>query len=129
MKLMTLRAGFMVYELMLSAPPASPRSERIVERLASCADDFLGAVLRDFATVDPASAATDAPPPEVRRLARELLAVAVSAMLDEGDPSMYGALATSHASLSGASIHASAHGPVGAPGSLRAVPAGKSQAS
>lgn len=94
MKLMCLRAGFMVYELMLGAAPHSPRAARIVERLASCADDFLGAVLRDAATVDPAVDATEAAPPELLRLARGLYATAVSAMADEGDPSSYGALSS-----------------------------------
>ncbi|CAN5391189.1 hypothetical protein BH09PSE5_BH09PSE5_49120 [soil metagenome] len=92
MKLMSSRAGFMVYELLLGAADSSPRAERIVERLASCADDFLGAVLRDYAQVDPASDANDAPPDDLRRLVRELLAVAVSAVPDDGDASIHGAL-------------------------------------
>jgi hypothetical protein len=95
MKLMSTRAGFMVYELMLGAADNSPRAERIVERLASCADDFLGAVVRDFAQVDPASDATEPAPDELRRLARELLAVAVSAAGEDGDAaSTYGPLST-----------------------------------
>lgn len=85
MKLMTQRAGFMVYELLLGAADDSPRADRIVERLASCADDFLGAVLRDSAHVDPACDATEPAPPELIRLARELLAVAVSATGEDGD--------------------------------------------
>jgi hypothetical protein len=101
MKLMSTRAGIMVYELLLGAAPSSPRAERIVERLASCADDLLGAVVRDFARVDPASDPTEAPPPELRRLVRELLAVAVAAVADEGDPSIYAALSTAHAPLVG----------------------------
>ena len=44
----------MVHDLLLCAAPASPRSERIAMQLATCADDFLGAVLRDWMQIDPA---------------------------------------------------------------------------
>ncbi len=54
MKLLTHRAGLMVHDLLLCAAPASPRSERIAMQLATCADDFLGAVLRDWMQIDPA---------------------------------------------------------------------------
>lgn len=73
MKLLTQRAGLSVFDLMLGAAAASPRSERIAMQMATCADDFLGAVLRDWARIDPASDATETPTPELRRLVRELL--------------------------------------------------------
>ena len=73
MKLLTQRAGLVVHDLLLGAAPQSPRAERIAMQIATCADDFLGAVLRDWVRIDPACNATDAPTPELRRLVREQL--------------------------------------------------------
>ena len=73
MKLLTQRAGLVVHDLLLGAAKQSPRSGRIAAQLATCADDFLGAVLRDWVRIDPASDATKAPTPELRRLVREQL--------------------------------------------------------
>lgn len=73
MKVLTQRAGFIVHDLLLGAAPQSPRSERIAMQIATCADDFLGAVLRDWVRIDPACDATEAPTPELRRLVREQL--------------------------------------------------------
>jgi hypothetical protein len=85
MKLLTQRAGLVVHDLLLGAAPYSPRAERIAMQLATCADDFLGAALRGWVRIDPASDATDAPPPELRRWVRERLgeAVAVAAPADK----------------------------------------------
>jgi flagellar biosynthesis protein FlhG len=76
MKLLTQRAGLIVHDLLLGAAPQSPRSERIAMQIATCADDFLGAVLRDWVRIDPACDATEAPTPELRRLVREQLRLA-----------------------------------------------------
>jgi flagellar biosynthesis protein FlhG len=73
LKLLTQRAGLVVHDLLLGAAPQSPRAERIAMQLATCADDFLGAVLRDWVQLDPASSAHEAPTPALRRLVRELL--------------------------------------------------------
>ena len=73
MKLLTQRAGLVVHDLLLGAAAHSPRSERIAMQLATCADDFLGAVLRDWVRIDPATDAREAPTPELRRLVREQL--------------------------------------------------------
>ena len=73
MKLLTQRAGLMVHDLMLGAAPQSPRAERIAIQLATCADDFLGAVLHDWIQVDPASDPRSAPTPALRRWVRETL--------------------------------------------------------
>jgi len=73
MKLLTQRAGLVVHDLLLGAAKHSPRSERIAMQIATCADDFLGAVLRDWVQIDPACDATEAPTPELRRLVREQL--------------------------------------------------------
>jgi hypothetical protein len=76
MKLLTQRAGLVVHDLLLGAAPQSPRAERIAMQIATCADDFLGAVLRDWVRIDPACDASEAPTPELRRLVREQLRTA-----------------------------------------------------
>ena len=84
MKLLTQRAGLIVHDLLLGAAPQSPRSERIAMQIATCADDFLGAVLRDWVRIDPACDATEAPTPELRRLVREQLRLAAGETLSVG---------------------------------------------
>ena len=78
MKLLSQRAGLVVFDLMLGAAKQSPRTQRIAAQLATCADDFLGAVLRDWVRVDPTGEAVEAPSPELRRLVREQLKTAHS---------------------------------------------------
>jgi len=73
MKLLTQRAGLVVHDLLLGAAAASPRAERIAMQIATCADDFLGAVLRDWVLIDPATDATEPPTDALRRWARETL--------------------------------------------------------
>jgi flagellar biosynthesis protein FlhG len=73
LKLLTQRAGLVVHDLLLGAAPNSPRAERIAMQLATCADDFLGAALRDWVQLDPAAAATEAPTAALRRLVRQTL--------------------------------------------------------
>ncbi len=73
MKVLTQRAGMVVHDLLLSAAPGSPRAERIAMQLATCADDFLGAVLRDWVQIDPATDASSATVPGLRRWVRDTL--------------------------------------------------------
>ena len=73
MKLLSGRAGLFVHDLLLCAAAQSPRTERIAKQLATCADDFLGAALGDWAHVDPATDPTAPPSADVRRLVRERL--------------------------------------------------------
>lgn len=80
MKVLTQRAGLVVHDLLLGAASHSPRSERIAMQIATCADDFLGAVLRDWVRIDPACDATDPPTPELRRLVREQLQSAAAGL-------------------------------------------------
>lgn len=75
LKLLTQRAGLVVHDLMLAAAPNSPRAERIAIQLATCADDFLGAVLRDWVRLDPATDASEPPAEALRRWVRETLRV------------------------------------------------------
>lgn len=76
LKLLATRCGVMVHDLLLAAMPQSQRAALVAERLAQCADDFLGAVLHDFVCIDPAEAAADAPSAALRRLVAELLRTA-----------------------------------------------------
>lgn len=69
MKLLAMRAHLLVADLLLGAAPNSPRAERIVAKLAGCADNFFGGVLRDWARLDPATDAGDPPSDDLRRLA------------------------------------------------------------
>jgi flagellar biosynthesis protein FlhG len=59
MKLLTQRAGLVVHDLLLGAAPNSPRAARIAIQLATCADTFLGAALRDSIQIDPAAPAAE----------------------------------------------------------------------
>jgi hypothetical protein len=75
MKLLTQRLGVMSYDLLIAAPGESPRVPRIADRLADCADRFLGAALHDWALADP-SVDPDLPlAPDLRRLAGDQLRV------------------------------------------------------
>jgi hypothetical protein len=69
MKLLSQRAGWLVYDLMLSVAARSPRAERISQQMSRCADDFLGAVLRQSLYVDPLCDPCDPPSPALRRWA------------------------------------------------------------
>jgi flagellar biosynthesis protein FlhG len=68
MKLLSQRSGLPVFDLVLGAAGHSPRADRIAAQLASCADSFFGAVLRDWARVDPAGDALDPPGADLLRL-------------------------------------------------------------
>ncbi|ALT76586.1 MinD/ParA family ATP-binding protein [Paucibacter sp. KCTC 42545] len=76
MKWLAGRAGLMVYSLLMACSPQLRMSERIAEQLSSCADGFLGAVLRDWACLDPRTPSSAPISTEVRHLARELLMAA-----------------------------------------------------
>ncbi|MEO7335144.1 MAG: flagellar biosynthesis protein [Caldimonas sp.] len=67
MKLLALRADLRVHDLLLGAAASSPRAERIAVQIAVCADEFLGAVLRDWVHVDPAVDPSEPSTPALRR--------------------------------------------------------------
>jgi flagellar biosynthesis protein FlhG len=101
MKLLVMRNALMSYDLLLAAPPASARVPRIAERLASCADNFLGAALHGWAAIDPACDVRDDPGAALRQLvAAQLQAPADTEAPPAGDaPHWYG---TGRAALHGA---------------------------
>ena len=55
MKLLAQRHGLMASDLLLIAAANSPRTPRIAEQLALTAERFAGAVLHDWAAIDPAA--------------------------------------------------------------------------
>jgi hypothetical protein len=75
LKLLTQRAEVMVHDILLGASEFSPRSPRIAEQLRSCAEHFLGAVVRDVLLLDPASDPQQNPPQDMVSWAQEGLAV------------------------------------------------------
>jgi flagellar biosynthesis protein FlhG len=75
LKLLAARNGLRTFDLLLAADPASPRRERIAEQMASCADHFIGAVLHDWAAIDPARDIGELPDPAVRRIAQALMRI------------------------------------------------------
>jgi flagellar biosynthesis protein FlhG len=81
MKVLSQRAGLLVHDLLLAAAATSPRAGRIAMQIATCGDDFLGAVLRDWVLIDPATHATEAPTPALRRWARDTLQPPLQATL------------------------------------------------
>jgi hypothetical protein len=55
MRLLAQRHGLMAFDLLLVAAANSPRTPRIAEQLALTAERFAGAVLHDWAAIDPAA--------------------------------------------------------------------------
>ncbi len=54
-KLLAQRCSLMTFDLLLAADAGSRRVPSIAASVASCADGFLGAVLHDWAVIDPAA--------------------------------------------------------------------------
>jgi len=74
-KLLARRCGLMSFDLLLTASSQSPRVAAIAASLRSCADTFLGAVLRDWSLIDPAGDAGQAPGTALARLLAAQLAL------------------------------------------------------
>lgn len=53
-KLLAGRCSLMTFDLLLAAPPQSPRVSAIAHSLSGCAETFLGALLLHTAVIDPA---------------------------------------------------------------------------
>lgn len=73
MKLLAQRLGVLAYDLVIAGSGQPRRIHRIADRLADCGDRFLGAVLSDWALVDPSREADEVLPPALRRLAEAQL--------------------------------------------------------
>jgi flagellar biosynthesis protein FlhG len=84
MKLLAMRCALMSFDLLLAAPPAGARVPRIAERLASCAENFLGAALCDWVAIDPACDVRDPPGAALRQLVAAQLRLGDDRPADEG---------------------------------------------
>ena len=80
-KLLAQRCGLMTFDLLLAAEPGSRRVPSIASTLAQCADGFVGAVLHDWAVIDPASA-----PGEAVDYSLDRLLGAQLSLLDDAQP-------------------------------------------
>ncbi len=89
-KLLVGRCGLMTFDLVLAAAPQSPRVASIPTSLGSCVENFLGAVLRHTALIDPAGDVGEPASPALARLLADQLA------LDEGTGLLRGAPAAQH---------------------------------
>jgi flagellar biosynthesis protein FlhG len=69
MKLLSQRLGALSYDVVIAAQVSLRRARQISERLAECADHFLGAAVGHCAVVDPAGAARAAAGDDLHRLA------------------------------------------------------------
>jgi flagellar biosynthesis protein FlhG len=78
MKWLAQRSGIMTYSLLLAANPQLTLATRIAERISSCGDTFLGALLRDWACFDPRTPLAAQLPAELSHMARELLNITPS---------------------------------------------------
>lgn len=83
-KLLAHRCGLMTFDLLLAAPPQSPRAAAIPASLGGCIESFLGAMLRHSALVDPASAVDEPASPSLARLLAAQLALEEDAGLPCG---------------------------------------------
>lgn len=79
-KLLMRRTGLATYDLLLAASARSPRALGIVASLRGCAESFLGALLHDWALIDPAL-----PAPLTREELRRELAGAPDVLPDHAD--------------------------------------------
>jgi flagellar biosynthesis protein FlhG len=88
-KLLVRRCGLMTFDLLLAAPPQSSRLASITASLGSCAESFLGALLRHTAVIDPAGDLEASPDAALAALLSAQLALDDSAVpmpLPDPDP-------------------------------------------
>jgi flagellar biosynthesis protein FlhG len=78
-KLLAQRKQATSFDLLLAAPGASKRAAWIAERLASCAEKFLGVEMREWVAVDPACDVREVPSAALLRLSAEQIDVDGSA--------------------------------------------------
>lgn len=72
-KVISQRGGWMAYDLLVCANSHSQQAQPVAERLARCADEFLGVAQRDWQLLDPREPATVDPNPHFMALAADLL--------------------------------------------------------
>ncbi|MFW9617355.1 flagellar biosynthesis protein [Aquabacterium sp.] len=72
-KILSQRGGWMSYDLLVCATPDSTQAEAVSQRLARCADDFLGVAQRSAQMLDPREASVTDPSARFMELAAALL--------------------------------------------------------
>lgn len=84
MKLLSQRLGALTYDLIVADSAGLARALRLGERLADCADHFLGAALRQVAVVDPLVPPSQPARADLCRLAADQLADLSGAIASAG---------------------------------------------
>jgi flagellar biosynthesis protein FlhG len=74
LKRLAQRPGWLAHDLLIVADPNGPRTERLGESLAECAERFLGAAIHDCVVVDPRADASAAPDARLIHLLRAQMA-------------------------------------------------------
>jgi len=82
-KVISQRGNWMAYDLLVCATARSQQATSVAERLARCADDFLGVAQRDWQLLDPREPATADPHPRFMELAAGLLRTALPLALGD----------------------------------------------
>lgn len=73
LKRLSQRPGWLAHDLLLVADPLGPRTQRLAQSLASCAERFLGAAIHDCVVIDPAAESGDLADPALVGLLRAQL--------------------------------------------------------
>jgi len=74
LKRLAQRPGWLAHDLLIVAEPGGPRTERLGESLAECAERFLGAAIHDCVVIDPHIDAAAAPDARLLQLLRAQMA-------------------------------------------------------
>jgi hypothetical protein len=82
LKRLALRPGWRAHDLLIVADPNGPRTERLGESLAECAERFLGAAIHDCVVIDPQD---DGQPEPDARLIHLLRAQLAQDLLQDSD--------------------------------------------
>jgi len=76
LKIFAQRADWHAHDLLMCAPPDSPQARLVADRLAHCADLFLGGLQHDWVQVDPAEPPTAVPSRRLVSMVERLLSAA-----------------------------------------------------
>lgn len=74
LKRLAQRPGWLAHDVLIVADRNGPRTERLGESLAECAERFLGAAIHDCVVIDPGADALAVPDPRLINLLRAQLA-------------------------------------------------------
>ncbi|HEY6510859.1 MAG TPA: flagellar biosynthesis protein [Burkholderiaceae bacterium] len=74
LKRLAQRPGWLAHDLLIVADPQGPRTERLGESLAECAERFLGAAIHDCVVIDPRQEASASADPRLIHLLRAQMA-------------------------------------------------------